>query len=50
MLVPRIISRNVHQKFAKILPAQEANEGPRRVLKPLNHVFAIFDPSLTDPG
>src|ERR1017187_4368970 len=47
---PRIISRNVHQKFAKILPAQEADKGPRRVLEPLNHVFAIFDPSLANPG
>src|ERR1039458_10153663 len=50
MLVPRIISRNVHQKFAKILPAQEAYKGPRRVLDPLNHVFAILDPSLADPA
>ena len=50
MLVSRIISRNAHQKFAEILPAQEADEGPWRVLEPLNNVFAIFDPSLADPG
>jgi hypothetical protein len=42
--------RNAHQKFAKILPAQETDEGPRRVLEPLNHVFSILDPSLADPG
>ena len=42
--------RNAHQEFAKILPTQEADEGPRRFRKPLNHVFAILDPSLADPG
>ena len=50
MLVPRIISRNAHQNFTKIFPAQEADERPGRVLEPLNHVFAILDPSLADPG
>jgi hypothetical protein len=50
LLVPRIMSRNAHQKFAEILPAQEADEGPGRFPKPLNHVFAILDPSLADPG
>ena len=50
MLVPRIISRNAHQNFTKIFPTQEADERPRRVLEPLNHVFAILDPSLADPG
>src|SRR5450756_384680 len=40
---PRIIRRNLHQKFAIILPAQEADEGPRRVLEPLNHVIAILE-------
>ena len=50
MLVPRIISRNAHQKFAEILPAQEADKGPRRIFEPLNHIFAILDPSLADPG
>ena len=34
MLVPRIISRNAHQKFAEILPAQEADKGPRRISSP----------------
>jgi hypothetical protein len=46
-LLPRI---NTHQKFAEILAAQEADEGLRRVLEPINHVFAIFDPSLADSG
>jgi hypothetical protein len=50
MLVPRIISRNAYQKFSKIFSPQEPNEGPRRVLEPLNHVFAILDPSLADPS
>ena len=44
------LARNAHQELAEILPAQQADEGPRRVLKSLNHVFAIFDSSLADPG
>jgi hypothetical protein len=42
--------RNLHQKFAEILPAQEADKGARRVLEPLDHIFAILNPSLADPG
>ena len=42
--------RNAHQKFAKILAAQEADKGPRCVLEPVNDVFAIFDPSLVNPS
>jgi hypothetical protein len=42
--------RNAHQEFAKILPAQETDEGTGRFPKPLNHVFAILDPSLANPG
>ena len=44
------LARNAHQEFAEILSAQEADEGPRSVLETLNHVFAIFDSSLADPG
>src|SRR5205823_15132547 len=44
------LAPNAHQEFAEILPAQEANEGPWSVLESLNHVFAIFDSSLADPG
>jgi hypothetical protein len=50
MLVPRIISRNAHQKFAEVLTTQEADERPWRIPKPLNYIFAIFDSSLADPG
>ena len=50
MLVRYISSRNAHQKFSEILPAQQADECPWRVLESLNHVFAIFDLSLADPG
>jgi hypothetical protein len=42
--------RNAHQELAEILASQETDEGPRRVLKSLYHVFAIFDSSLADPG
>jgi hypothetical protein len=41
---------NAHQELAEILAAQETDEGPRRVLKSLYHVFAIFDSSLADPA
>src|SRR6516164_7482378 len=44
------LARNAHQELAEILSAQEANEGPRRVLESLNHLFAIFNSSLADPG
>jgi hypothetical protein len=42
--------RNSYQKFAEVLAPQEADESARRILKPLDHVFAILDTSLTDPG
>src|SRR6516225_9523163 len=44
------LARNAHQESAEILPAQEPDEGPRRVLESLNHNLAIFDSSLADPG
>src|SRR5580704_9083065 len=44
------LGRNAHQKFSKILAAQEADEGSGCFPKPLNYVFAILDPSLADPG
>jgi hypothetical protein len=34
-LLPSSISRNAHQEFAEIPPAQETDEGSRRVLEPL---------------
>src|SRR6516225_5281600 len=40
------LARNAHQESAEILPAQEPDEGPRRVLESLNHNLAIFDSSL----
>jgi len=33
-----------------MFPTQEADEGARRVRKPLDHVFAIFDAAFADPG
>ena len=44
------MSRNAHQEFAKILPAQEANEGLWRVSSPSTTSSRIFDPSLANPG
>src|SRR5262249_16636276 len=44
------LARDAHQELAEILPAQEADEGPWSILESLNHVFAIFDSSLPDPG
>ena len=48
--VPEQLRRDSHQKFAEILPAQEADEGARRVLQPLDDVFAILDPAFADAG
>jgi hypothetical protein len=48
--VTAYLARNAHQELAEILSAQEADEGPWSVLESLNHVFAIFDSSLADPG
>jgi len=44
------LSRNTHQEFAEILSAQGTDEGLWSPLEPLNHVFAIFDSALADPG
>ena len=41
---------NSYRKFAEVIAPKEADESARRILKSLDHVFAIFDSSLTDPG
>ena len=35
--------RNAHQELAEILPAQEADEGPRRVLEFVNHIALYME-------